>query len=222
MKNLAALFALLLACIPPSFARAKNVLKVRADNDMPITVSINGRYYDKVARELTIGDLPAGRHQINIYEFKAYRDEQGGKAKLLFSGSVRVKRNTITTCTVNPAGGEIYVQSTEIGITEDGNEVHEMPGNIGNGDITRLKPQVQAKQTDTEKLKLMQSSLENASYTTTQVGIMMGWLSFDDSRLEFAKWAYGRTTDKAQYSSLEKEFSLDASKDEFLNFLKSN
>lgn len=220
MKKLSALLVFLLIGATSLFARAKNVLKVRADNDMPITVSINGRYYERVARELTIGDLPAGRHQINIYEYKAYKDEQGGKAKLIFSGSVKVKKNTITTCTVNPAGGEIYVQSTGIGIDVD-EHTDALPGSMGNGDLTRLKAQVQAKQTDTEKLKLMQASLEKANYTTAQVAVMMGWLSFDDSKLSFAKWAYGNTADKSQYGSLEKQLSLEESRNELQTFLKT-
>lgn len=193
----------------------KNVLKVRSDDDAPITIAINDRYYEKVAREITIGDLPAGRHQLKVYEYKAYRDEQGGKAKLLFSGSVKVRRDAITTCVVNPAGGEMFVQSKRFD-----DAVPDGKDGINKADVRRLQDKVKDAETDTERLKLMQASLSKLNYTTAQVAGMMQWLDFDDSRLQFAKWAYSNTVDKTRYADLEKEFTMQSNRDEFRQFLK--
>jgi hypothetical protein len=78
-----------------------------------------------------------------------------------------------------------------------------------------LRSRVAARITDSDKEKLMKTALDGRTVTTDQVRDMLGWLSFDDTKLDFAKWAYSSVSDRQNYWKLEDAFSFSATKDEF-------
>jgi hypothetical protein len=86
-------------------------------------------------------------------------------------------------------------------------------------DMSDLKKRVDDRMMDGDKVKLMQSVLQDRRYTTEQMRTMLNWLSFEDSKLTVAKWGYDNVTDKQNYWKLESEFSFSSSKDEFNNHI---
>jgi hypothetical protein len=48
---------------------------------------------------------------------------------------------------------------------------------------------------------------------------MLDWLTFEGSRLEFAKWAYTRVSDRTNYGQLKTKFSFLSSKKTIDNLL---
>ena len=85
-----------------------------------------------------------------------------------------------------------------------------------------LKKKVAAKATDTQKMTLLKDELKNEKVTTNQVADIMDWLTFDASKVEFAKWAYSITADKEYFSDLESKFSYKTSQDDLDKFIKEN
>lgn len=89
----------------------------------------------------------------------------------------------------------------------------------GNGfterDMDDLHSRVAGRITDSDKEQLMKSALDGRTVYTDQVRQMLGWLSFDDTKLDFAKWAYKLAGDKQNYWKLEDAFSFESSKEEF-------
>lgn len=226
MKKILVTLILLVAGIA-AFAQSKRaVLKVRLSDQSPLTVTVNNRIYDRHGRSITIGDLPAGSHYLKVYEYKEYRNERGGHAKLLYSGYVRTKRNMITTCTIDPYEGAISVKTRPLEQEDEWNDRRDEDYQQDNRntltphDIQDLKQRVDDRITDTDKLKLMKSVLGNSNFYTDQVQKMMGWLSFESTKLEFAKWAFAGVVDAKNYWKLESEFSFSSSKDEFNNYIQ--
>ena len=227
MKNIFIAIMFLLAS-SAAFAQSRRaVLKVRLSDHSPLTVTIDNRVYDRHGTAITIGDLPAGSHYLKVYEYKAYRDEPGGAAKLLYSGYVRTRRNTITTCVVNPYKGKVMLRTRPLDEEDEWNDRREPDYRqyddrnvLSQQDMDDLKSRVNDRITDTDKLKLMKSVLANTTYYTAQVQKMMGWLSFESSKLEFAKWAYTAVMDAKNYWKLESEFSFSSSKDEFNDYIQ--
>ena len=180
---------------------------------------------------MTFGDLPPGRHYIRVYEYKEYADNTGGHAKLLYTGSVKMKKNTITQCVVNGSRGEMMVTTHEMVMDNAPKAISAqntgngggmaVRGTLSNHETDALGNDVKAKLTDTEKLKLMQSRLGKQTYTTIQVRTMLSWFNFEESRLEFVKWAYPNTVNKAAYRDLESEFNYEASVTDLESFLSS-
>jgi hypothetical protein len=70
-------------------------------------------------------------------------------------------------------------------------------------------------------MKLMQEALSGRSVTTEQVRDMLGWLSFESSRLDFAKWAYASVSDRSEYGRLEREFKFNTNREAFLEHIRS-
>lgn len=87
-------------------------------------------------------------------------------------------------------------------------------GNKGfnNVQMNQLGTAVKEKITDTDKLKLMQQSLANNTMQTMQISQMLDWLTFEGSKLEFAQWAFSKTTDRTNYGQLKSKFSFLSSK----------
>ena len=87
-------------------------------------------------------------------------------------------------------------------------------------EMDKTGQKVNDKITDTEKLKVLEGALKKRSFTTEQLGQMMAWLAFDDSRFELAKYGYSHVTDKQNFRSLENtRISNEAVKDQMENFI---
>jgi hypothetical protein len=100
-------------------------------------------------------------------------------------------------------------------------------GTLNNGstfsqrDMEDLRSRVTSRITDSDKEKLMKTALDGRSPSTSQVREMLGWLSFDDTKLDFAKWAYSSVADRQNYWKLEDAFSFCATKDDFNKYIRN-
>lgn len=244
MKNFITLFVLLVMSVVQLQAQPRSkrsIIRIQLSDNSPLAVSIDSRRYDKHGTSLTIGDLPAGRHTLEVYTYNAYRDKNGGYAKRLFSGTIRIQKGTATYYTVDARTGGIRftteaLEDNYMGRDDDrynDNDRDERYGDrdrynarngitLGQGDMNDLKTHVDDRITDTDKLKLIQSVIETRSYSTEQVKTMMSWLSFESSRLDLAKWAYKGVSDRQNYWKLESEFTFSSSKDEFSDYIRKN
>jgi len=75
---------------------------------------------------------------------------------------------------------------------------------------------------DKDKANLAKQIVSNNSLYTSQVRELMQTFSFDDAKLDFAKYAYARTTDRNNYFTILDMFSFRNSKEEMSNFIQRN
>jgi hypothetical protein len=87
--------------------------------------------------------------------------------------------------------------------------------------VDNLKVKADSKLTDTQKLKVIEAGLANETMSTNQVKIMMNWLTFENSKLLFAKWAYPNTVDQQNFRRLEGQFIYENSRAELDGFINS-
>ncbi|MEI8279118.1 MAG: DUF4476 domain-containing protein [Bacteroidota bacterium] len=229
----------------------RSVLRVSLSDGSPLTLAVDERYFERHNTMLTVGDLPPGRHSLKVYAYSPNRRRYGSRADLLFNGRVRIDPATFNNCIVDvdhgtismnvsdrvnnvnsvppPPRDDIYPNSTkpeqiqkEPKHNELDNEVEDPRGKgMGKEDIKYIKQEVSEKITDTDKLSLLKSRLKGRKYNSAQVRIMMTWLNFEHSRLELAKFAYKHVSDKGNYSKVSDDLSLDSSKEELKDFIKS-
>jgi len=159
----------------------------------------------------------------DLDDYYAHRDEYDRD----YYGSDRPPYNDNGDNGYNNNNG--YNDNTPGGQYNDNNGYNDDRGNDNGGynrnmlssrDMDDLRARVNDRITDTDKEKLMKSVLDNRSYTTDQVRAMMGWLSFESTKLDFAKWAYDHVSDRRNFWKLESEFSFSSSKDEFNDYIK--
>lgn len=230
MSRLVYTLLFVITVFSPVFAQyqQRSVLEIRMNDHEPIVVSVDNRYYDRHGRTITIGNLPKGWHDLRVYEYLEYK-KGGGRAKLLYTGRIRIQAGTVTHCVVDRQTGRMRIRTMDI---EDAYLDYDQPDNdsdrpgshsniLNNQDLNDLKARVDDRVTDTEKLKLMKSVLEERTYYSVQVRTMVDWLAFEASRLDFAKWSYERILDKQDYWKLEDVFTFSSSKDEFSEHINS-
>lgn len=241
-KILSTLLLVFITCIG-AYAQggARSVLRFKLSDDSRLAVSIDNRYYDKQGRSITVGDLPAGRHYIKIYRYTPYSDARGGKAREVYRGGIRISSGTITNFTYDMRDGKLYANTEFIDGSyhndnddnrynddsynrdrrEDRRRNDDMyySRNWTDDDMRDLKKRVEERITDSDKLKLMQSVLKDRRYSTEQMRNMINWLSFDDSKVNLAKWGYDYVNDRQNYWKLESEFTFSGSKDEFNTYI---
>lgn len=206
--------------------RKSGVLKVRLSNNGPLLININNRDYKKYATSLTVGDLPRGWHTLRVYEYLEYKNG-GGRAKLIYTGDVRIKKDMITYFVVDPGTGRAQTSINELGTQPVSRSVSSGKRSavvntttLTDMELEKIEQRVDSYATDNERIEIITSELYAKTYTTTQVKTMVEWLAFDDSKLDFAKWTYNSTSDKENYTQLKDVFTLKGTKEDFEEFLK--
>ena len=72
-----------------------------------------------------------------------------------------------------------------------------------------------------DKLKISKQIIKNNCLNTTQVKAVMKLFGFEESKLDFAKAAYSRTTDKNNYYTVNDAFGFSQSIEELDNFINN-
>jgi hypothetical protein len=70
------------------------MLRIREDRGHALSITINGRKYPKIARNLTVGDLPIGMHRIKIFKYNS-NGHGFSNGRLIYQGDIRVKPSRI-------------------------------------------------------------------------------------------------------------------------------
>ncbi|MBZ0097967.1 MAG: DUF4476 domain-containing protein, partial [Taibaiella sp.] len=117
---------------------------------------------------------------------------------------------------------DAYLDYDQPQTTDNNDRPYANSNVLNNEDLKDMEARVEERITDTDKLKLMKSVLEDRTYYSVQVRTMLNWLVFESSRVDFAKWSYERVLDKQDYWKLEDAFTFSSSKDEFNEHIRSH
>jgi hypothetical protein len=91
---------------------------------------------------------------------------------------------------------------------------------ISNYDFGMLKQYVQNEAFDDRRINIAKQASGNSYFSTTQVRDLMGIFSFDDGKLDVAKYLYSRTVDRNNYYLLTDALSFSTNKDALLAFIR--
>src|SRR5690606_21291884 len=154
---------------------------------------------------------------LKVYEYLEYK-KGGARAKLLYTGRIRIDAGTVTHCVVDVQTQRMRIKTMDIEDADLDYDQHDEAVNtdsrspdggranshiLDNQDLKDLQARVEERITDTERMELMKSVLADRTYYSVQVRTMLNWLAFESSRLDFAKWSYTHVADKQDYWKLE-------------------
>jgi hypothetical protein len=88
--------------------------------------------------------------------------------------------------------------------------------------LEKARKKVTAKTTDTDKLAAAKLALKNEKLSTAQIITVISWFNFENSKVDFAKWAYPDATDKEKYGKIKAKLTMKSYREEMDKFLKSN
>lgn len=91
---------------------------------------------------------------------------------------------------------------------------------MGNTEFGKVKLSISEKSFEDSKLKIAKQVIDNNCLLSSQVKEIMLLFSFEQTRLDLAKYAYGHTYDIGNYYQLNDAFTFESSIDELDNYIK--
>jgi len=108
--------------------------------------------------------------------------------------------------------------------------VYSMPGYSGrvgcgwpmsNTEFADVKKSIEAKSFEDSKMTLAKQVGSNRCFTVDQVKGLMTLFSFEDSKLDIAKYAYERTFDIDNYYKVNDAFTFESSIDDLNEYIQA-
>lgn len=119
-----------------------------------------------------------------------------------------------TTTTTSGGGGQVYVMPGY-------NGPNNCPWPMAPADFESAKGSIASKGFDESRLTIAKQIVGSNCLTSAQVGQIMRIFGFEETRLDFAKFAYGHTFDIGNYYQVNDAFQFESSIDELNTYISS-
>lgn len=145
------------------------------------------------------------------------------------SGSRTTTTTTTTTTSTTANVPQVLVAPAAV-VPEKVTGTYRMPGYTGpigcsmpmsDAEFSDASRSVETKDFEDSKLTVAKQIGRDRCFTADQVKAIMAVFSFEDSKLEFAKYAYDRTHDIGNYYKINDAFTFESSVEELNKFLES-
>ncbi len=222
-------------------------LSISSMSSTPIRVLIDGRQVQQSNREFRISNLNPGNHRIQIYSIN--RNQRRGlfgnnREELIYNRTINIRRGTHTDIVINRFG-KVFTDEQRIDNRYDdrwndndwNNDRNNDNWNRDNDNWNRdnnswgqpmnyerfqqLKQSIERESFDKNKMDLLRSILPNNRVSAQQVRELAYLISFENTRLELAKFAYRYTTDRGNYFVVNDVFNFGSSKTELTRYIST-
>lgn len=210
-----------------------NRLSVSAfSSSMDLKIEIDGRKMIMQDNSITLSNIAEGSHSVRIYKEKK-RNGFGAarKADIIYAGTVFVKRGFHTDITVNRFG-KVFIDESRLNRNggyeqeenfEDNGFWESGYGNVmSNRDFDLVKEQIRKEWFETNRITSAKVIIDKSNFTTQQVKELMLLFTFENNRLEIAKYAYRKTVDKQNYYLLDDALTFNSSRDDLARFIRQS
>lgn len=127
-------------------------------------------------------------------------------------GHSEVYQETTTTTVIGNSGTEVYVMEGY-----DGSIGCDWP--ISNSDFAEAKETIKSKGFDDTRMGIAKQIIQSNCMLSNQVRDLVSLMSFDDTKLELAKFAYGYTYDIGNYFKVSQALEFESSVDELNEYI---
>jgi len=131
---------------------------------------------------------------------------------LNIGGTGGVYQETTTTTTIGNSGGNVYVMEGY-----DGSIGCDWP--ISTSDFAEAKRTIKSKGFDDTRMGIAKQIIQSNCMFSDQVRDLVNLMSFDDTKLELAKFAYGYTYDIGNYFKVSQALEFESSVDELNEYI---
>lgn len=209
-----------------------------SNNTLKVTVDGNTYTLRSGDDEILLNNLQAGQHMVQIYKMRSRRGNGNNSGwnsntngQLLYQSSIWIKSQTHTDILINRFG-KAFVDEQPVNWNDDYNNNNQNPGNGGwnNGgyynqtmdasSFEQFKAMLRNEKFDNSRLALAKQTVTANMFTSAQVKELVSLFSFDEGRLDMAKFAYKYTVDRNNYFSIYDSFSFSSSKEELARYIR--
>lgn len=208
---------LMLFSLIASASHGHSKLEIRIWNNAKFFVEIDNQTYPDLVRTFKAKRLEAGRHYIRV--IKSTQRHNGFFNQVVYRGFIQIpaRSKIVARVTRNHVFDVISVKSLRHrqgqGYNSHGGNTH---GNIGinsygtsgsygynagmpHNTFMRLKDMIRNTSFDSKRLTIMKQAIAPGRIKSEQVLELMEMMTFDNNRLELAKFAYKFAVDKQSY-----------------------
>lgn len=130
--------------------------------------------------------------------------------------------NTTTTTTTTTSKNETLVENKQPIIYLPGYSGHiGCPMPVGGAEFSQMKKSIEAKSFEESKFTVAKQIVNNNCLLSSQVKQILLLFSFEQTRLDFAKYCYGYTYDIGNYYKINDAFSFESSIDELNEYINT-
>ena len=198
-------------------------------------IEVDGRKFSMKDNSITLSYLAEGYHQVKIFREKNKRGNGNGrKSEIIYSNSIYLKKGVHLDITVNRFG-KVLVDERRIDRNDDWyNDEDDYYDNdnggwnngygnvMSNREFDDMKDQIRKEWFEKNRLTSAKVIVDKNNFTTQQVKELMLLFTFENNRLEIAKYAYRKTVDRQNYFQLNDAFSFSSSKEELARFIRES
>jgi hypothetical protein len=197
-----------------------------------IKIEVDGKKYTMKNNTITLGFLDQGRHEVKIYRERKRNGFGFGRREIIYDNTIFLKRGFHLDITVNRFG-KALVDERRMDVNDewynDEDEYYDN-GGWGNGysnvmtnrEFNDVKDQLRKEWFENNRLSSAKFIIEKNNLTTVQVKELMLLFTFEDNRLEIAKYAYKKTVDRNNYLQLKDALTFNSSKEELVRFIRES
>jgi Domain of unknown function (DUF4476) len=210
-----------------------------------LKVEIDGRKFSMQNNAITVGYLAEGYHDVKIYRDRKRSRNAGGdrsnngfgfdrRTEIIYSNSVYLKRGFHFDITVNRFG-KVLADERRIDRNDewynDEDEYYDNDnsgwnggrGNVMTGrEFETVKESLRKEWFENNRITSVKTIADKSNFTTQQVKELMLLFTFENNRLEVAKYAYRKTVDKQNYFQLNDALTFNSSKEELARFIRES
>lgn len=221
----------------------KIIISNASKTDPGIVVSLNGvRLNNDYAQTVTFRYVDENTYRVKILQagsstplsftissearyVSAYllvKDNVGRYSLLLQSKSLMLNDNEPEPAVSTPAAVVATPTRAAVTPTKVAEPVYQAPVAMGEAPFRRKYDEVKAKSFDDDKLERLKEAFEYENLNTNQVMDLMKLFSFDDKRMEAAKFCYKKTVDKEEFYRTYDLFSFPSYKSQMKDWVSKN
>ncbi len=209
--------------------KPRSVVVFSLSDGSPLTIAVNDRYYKKIARRITLNDLPGKRPYVKVYRYRPYADGKGGKAELVFSSTIKLTPGQSYEAIVDPQSRKLNLRPLRQNVPPPSNNYNNNQSNYSSqppamlsSSLMVLENNMDKEDTESGKMRLAKQYADNNTISSEDVKNIATWLLFDDSRVDFVKYTYPKVTDKSNFAAqLTDVFSTEVSQKSFKQYMDS-
>lgn len=224
-----------------SFANAvQSKLSITVVGNRNIEIVVDNSRYQSQDNSIVINSLQPGSHSIKVYSLRNNRRSiWGNKSELLYSSTVYVKPGYHVDMTIDRNGrasfNERMIRNNR---RNDGwdrgydnrndrweNRNDRYEDNYGRKGISEqsfssIVQSLRREYSENSRMAVARQIIDQNNFTSDQVKYLMQLFSFENNRLDIAKFAYRNTVDQRNYFVVYDALSHSNSKEQLADFIR--
>lgn len=230
-------FTFLTALFFSAILFAQSRLSISASGNADIRVMIDGIKHTSNGRDIVINNLKNGNHTVKIFRAGYDRNRYNGNSRgngyqLVYSNNFFVKPLYHVDITINRFGKALVDEQMISGGYNDDDDDWGIDNNhqyydrgskraMDNSAFQQLKKSIANESYESTKLKVAKQFVSVNYFNASQVKELLETFSYENSKIELAKYAYDFTVDKGNYFIVNEAFSYSSSKESLMDYIKN-